>query len=256
MGLVPSRAFKACAAPLLAVLALASCVPEGPPTASGGAAPAPARTSPPAVPSRPAPAEATGPLINAPFEDTFERKELGDDWNALGPAWHIENGRLCGRGARNRGVWLRRRLPPNARVEFDAYAESATGDIKVEVWGDGHSGATSTSYTNATSYIAILGGWKNSKHILARINEHGDDRLELDVDPQSDDERARPVSPGQPYHFRFERTDDKTVVWSVNGQVYFDWADDEPLIGPGHDHVGFNDWEAPVCFDNLKVTPL
>jgi hypothetical protein len=195
-------------------------------------------------------------MITSTFEDDFNRAELGGDWNALSPAWRIENGRLCGRGAKNRGVWLTRRLPANARIEFEAYAESATGDLKVELWGDGQSGATGNSYTNATSYIAIFGGWKNSKHVLARLDEHGDDRLELDVDPKSDDERERPVSAGQAYHFKIERADGKTIVWSINGAVYFELYDKEPLAGPGHEHFGMNDWDAPVCFDNLKVTPL
>jgi hypothetical protein len=195
-------------------------------------------------------------MIAAPFEDTFERTELGGDWNALGAAWRIDNGRLCGRNAKNKGIWLRRRLPQNARIEFDAFAESATGDVKVELWGDGQSGATTTSYTNATSYLAIFGGWKNSKHVLARLDEHGDDRLELDIDPKSDDERERPVSPGQAYRFRIERADGRTLVWAINGAVYFELADEAPLVGPGHEHFGFNDWEAPICFDNLKVTPL
>ena len=104
--------------------------------------------------------------------------------------------------------------------------------------------------------IAILGGWKNTKHVFARINEHGEGRLEIDIDPHSDDERMRAVARGQPYHFKVERADGKKVEWSVNGVVYFDFTDPEPLAGPGHEHFGFNDWDAPVCFDNLKVTPL
>lgn len=64
------------------------------------------------------------------------------------------------------------------------------------------------------------------------------------------------MSAGQPYHFKFERADGKTLVFSVNGVVYFDLVDPEPLAGAGHEHFGFNDWDAPVCFDNLKVTPL
>ena len=32
----------------------------------------------------------------------------------------------------------------------------------------------------------------------------------------------------------------------------FKFTDPEPLSGPGHDHFGFNDWEVPVCFDNVK----
>jgi hypothetical protein len=197
-----------------------------------------------------------GALITSVFEDNFERVEIGSDWNVLGPAWRIENGRLCGRGAKNHGAWLKRRLPTNARIEFDAIAESPIGDLKAEFWGDGQSGATGASYTNATSYLVIFGGWKNAKHVLARLDEHGDDRLELDVDPKSDDERERAVSPGQPYHFKIERADGRTLVWSINGVVYFELADTEPLVGAGHEHFGVNDWEAPVCFDNLKVTPL
>jgi hypothetical protein len=201
-------------------------------------------------------ARPAGPPIDSPFEDTFERQELGPDWNVLSPKWTIQKGRLCARGARNRGVWLARRLPVNARIEFDAFAESPEGDLKVELWGDGESGATGTSYTNASSYLAILGGWKNTKHVFARLDEHGTDRLELDIEPNSDDERSRPVEAGQPYRFKVERADGKTLEWSINGVDYFTRVDPEPLSGTGHEHLGFNDWDAPVCFDNVKVTPL
>lgn len=247
--------FGACA---LLSLTLVSCVPEGPPTTADAGAAQPARpaSTRPQTKAPSAPLVPPGPPLTAPWEDTFDRAELGEDWNALSPGWHIENGKLCGKNARNRGVWLRRRLPVNARIEFDAYAESPIGDLKVELWGDGQSGATSTSYTNATSYLVIFGGWRNSKHVLARIDEHGDDRLEIDVDPKSDDERERPVSAGQSYRFKIERADGKTIVWSINGVEYFTFTDPEPLAGPGHEHFGFNDWEVPVCFDNLKVTPL
>ena len=245
------------AACLTSAMALLGCVPEGPPTMDAGAPAAKAPAPPPRPAARPTTgAVAARPMITAPWEDGFDRAELGADWASLSPAWKIQSGRLCVRGARNKGAWLLRRLPVNARIEFDAYAESPDGDLKVELWGDGQSGATATSYTNATSYIAILGGWKNKKHVLARINEHGEDRLEIDVDPQSDDERMRAVASGQPYRFKVERADGKTVQVSVNGTLYFELADREPLAGAGHEHFGFNDWDAPVCFDNLKVTPL
>jgi hypothetical protein len=246
---------------------LSACVPEGPATGTGSppaqktaaaAAPIPAATGASRAAAKPtATAQAAaGPQITAPWEDNFERADLGADWHTLSSAWKIQNGKLCVRGARNKGAWLNRRLPVNARIEFEAYAESAEGDLKVELWGDGQSGATQASYNNATSYVAILGGWKNTKHVLARLNEHGDDRLEIDVDPHSDDERMRSVATGQAYHFKVERADGKTVQVSVNGTVYFELADRDPLAGAGHEHFGFNDWDAPVCFDNLKVTPL
>ena len=182
---------------------------------------------------------------------------LGPNWiQARTNAWRVENGRLCGQGARNHPVWLNKVLPVNARIEFDAISTHDDGDLKCEVWGDGQSYARSTSYTDATSYLAILGGWHNSLHVLARLNEHGEDRKVLPVDKNSDDPRQRPVMKGQVYHFKVERTDGKTIHFSVDGLEYLKWVDPAPLAGQGHDHFGFNEWEAKVCFDNVKVTPL
>ena len=234
----------------VSVLALPwfGCVPEGPATP-------PTSTRAP-VPSAEAARVGGAPLLGAGFSDDFERADLGPDWRALGPAWRIVGGRLCGRGARNRGVWLQRRLPVNARIEFDAVSESSEGDIKAEAWGDGASGARGASYTDATSYVAILGGWKNTKHVLARLDEHGPGRQALSLDPLSDEERERPLAAGQSYRVRVERADGKTVDVSANGTRLLRLADPSPLVGAGHEYFGFNDWEAPVCFDNLRITPL
>jgi hypothetical protein len=214
-------------------------------------------------------------VMKAAFEDDFERKgtpassiaasaeataassELGPDWVATGVGiWHIESGRLCGEQAKNHGVWLRRVLPINARIEFDATSQSVDGDIKAEYWGDGRSFATSLSYTNATSYLTIFGGWHNKFHVLARLNEHGSDRKEITVTPDSDDPREKPVVPDQSYHFKVERADGKTIRWWVDGNEMLSWTDSAPLAGVGHDHFGFNDWDIKLCFDNVKVVPL
>jgi hypothetical protein len=223
--------------------------------------------------------------MTAPFEDTFDRplgngagdatgsatgsatgdalasqnaaSSLGPDWAPTpGSPWQIENGRLCAQGARNKGIWLNRVLPVNARIEFDATSYGSEGDIKAELWGDGRSAATGISYTNATSYIAIFGGWKNSMHVLARINEHGTDRQELRVDPTSDDTRQKPVAVGQTYHFRVERSDGKKVRWFMDGAEFLSFDDPDPLVGAGHDHFGFNNWQVKVCYDNVRIAPL
>ena len=188
-----------------------------------------------------------------------EMAPVGPDWMVTSPAlhaWRIENGKLCGQNAKNHGIWLKRTLPINARIEYDAITYSEEGDLKSEVWGDGVSAATSTSYTNDTSYLAIFGGWKNKFHVLARINEHGDDRQEIKVDPSSDDPRQKPVVKGQQYHVKVERTDGKTVKFYVDDLEYLVFADQAPLAGAGHDHFGFNEWQVKVCFDNVKITPL
>jgi hypothetical protein len=196
------------------------------------------------------------PALDQPWRDDFERTALGADWYADSPVWTVSDGQLCGRGARNHPAWLKRRLPLNARIEFDATSASADGDIKVEAWGDGRSGATGVSYRDATSYLLIFGGWKNRFHVLARLDEHAADRMQLVVDPAGADPRTRPVVPHTPYHFKIERVDGRTVRWLVDDIAMLSFADPTPLIGEAHDHFAFNDWEVPVCFDRLVVTPL
>jgi hypothetical protein len=236
-----------------------ACVPSGPPTPSdaGPAAVSTHAKIPPAMMgSAVAPRPFSAPLGTG-FEDNFERAALGPNWRVTGGAgWKIDEGKVCVQGAHNHGIWLARTLPTNVRIEFDATSNSPDGDIKTEVFGDGASAAAGASYNDATSYLTIFGGWKNSYHVLARLNEHASDRPEIKIAPGTDDERARPVNPGQVYHFKIERTDGKTLVWWVGDMVMFKFADPAPLSGTGHDHFGFNDWEVPVCFDNVKVVPL
>jgi hypothetical protein len=206
----------------------------------------------------PAPSTSAGETSTvAPAATGVAMNEPGPDWATTMPGiWHIEGGRLCGEQAKNHGIWLKRTLPINARIEFDAISMSPDGDLKAELWGDGRSAATSISYTNATSYLTIFGGWHNKFHVLARINEHGTDRKEIVIDPKSDDPREKPVVPGQRYHFKVERNDGKTVKWWVDGNEMLTFVDAAPLSGIGHDHFGFNDWDVKVCFDNVRIVPL
>jgi hypothetical protein len=199
---------------------------------------------------------AVGPMIDSSFVDTFERADLGADWNLTGPGWAIKEGRLCVTNAHNHPAWLRRRLPTNARIEFEATSSSPDGDLKVEAWGDGQAAATGTSYTNATSYLVIFGGWKNSLHVLARLDEHGKDRRLIRVEPGETDPRAQPVLPDRAYRFKIERSDGQTVRYFVDDIELLSLKDPIPLAGDGHEHFGFNDWQVPACFDNLTITPL
>jgi hypothetical protein len=228
----------------LPCLLAAACVPEGPATGHEETLPETVLT----------PIDEEEAPVVTRFIDRFDRTELGDEWLSLSPAWKIESGRLCAANAKNQGVWLKQRLPKDVRVELDAYAGSVEGDLKVEIFGDGRSGASGDSYDDATSYIAILGGWRNTTHVLAKKDEHDPNRLEIAVDSHGDDARARSVVPDQPYHFVLERKRG-VLAWSVNGTKYFELKDPEPLEGPGHGHFAFNDWAAPVCFDNLEIGP-
>ncbi len=257
----------------LVVLGLSwSCLPRdedvGRERPNKKAAPKEAKASPkPKPPKNPKPApknskpaqkspDKPDPPLTGVFQDNFERQALGGNWRATSSVWRIQDGQLCAQGARNHPVWLARRLPVNASIEFDATSYSGDGDLKAEYWGDGRSAAGGISYEDATSYLTIFGGWKNHFHVLARLDEHAKDRVELRVDQGSDDLRAQPVVPSQRYRFKVVRRDGKLLRWYVDDIEIHTLDDEDPLKGDGHEHFGFNDWEVRVCFDNLRVTAL
>ena len=135
---------------------LGACVPEDRPSGAhaGGSAAATTTTTAHVAEGRHV---APDPKLEGRFKDGFDRGELGSDWNITGSGWILKDGRLCVSGAHNHPAWLRRRLPINARIEFEATSTSPEGDLKAEAWGDGSSAATGAAYRNATSYIVIFG---------------------------------------------------------------------------------------------------
>jgi len=180
------------------------------------------------------------------FEDHFDRAEIGSDWRDTSSGrFSIVDGRLRVKGARNKPLWLVRKLPRDARVEFTARSESPAVDIKVELFGDGRSFARKASYT-ATSYVVILGGWNNSRSIIARMDEHGEDR-KVRTSPQGEQ--------GRTYKFSIARKGN-VLSWAVDGERFLELDDPEPLAGAGHEHFAFNNWASEVFFDDLAVYEL
>ena len=82
---------------------------------------------------------AKDPAVTAPFEDGFDRAELGAGWNATSPEYHLADGRLAVKNAYNHPAWLRQRLPRDVVVDVDVSSKSPAGDIKMELFGDGES---------------------------------------------------------------------------------------------------------------------
>lgn len=179
------------------------------------------------------------------FKDDFNRAQLGELWHKTGGNYQIREGQLYVHGARNKPLWLRRALPDDVRVELDARSESPGGDIKVELFGDGVSRARAESYV-ASGYVIIFGGWNNAVNAIARLDEHGSDRVVG---------KNRRVEPGRTYRIKIERVDDTLTVW-VDDEVLVKMEDPRPLSGRGHDHFAFNNWESELWFDNLEITPL
>jgi hypothetical protein len=180
------------------------------------------------------------------FQDDFDRGVLGDAWLTTGGGVTLDRGALRLANLHNHPVWLRTELPDDVRIEFDAWAETEEGDIKVELAGDGHSFAKTASYT-ATGYVVIFGGWDNKLHVIARRNEHGDDRVEVAAEP--------PVEAERRYRVAITRRGGE-LRFEVDGQLIAEMVDDAPLTGAGQRHFAFNNWEAPTRFDNLVVYAL
>ena len=196
----------------------------------------------------PAEAAAPPPPPPGPFADDFERSTLGSDWLATDPsAVRVENGVLTVERAHNHPVWLRRPIPDDAVIEFDAWSDSPDGDIKVEVWGDGrsaYSGPMTGAY-DASGYVLVFGGWQNSRSAIARMQEHGPGTVVREL-PR--------VEPGRRYHWQIRRQGGQ-LLWSIDGQPFLTLDDPAPLRGASHAHFGFSGWETRVHFDNLRIRP-
>ncbi len=184
-----------------------------------------------------------------PFSDDFTRAQLGPDWLATDPAAvSIENGALVVQRAHNHPVWLRKPIPDDVVIDLDVWTDSPEGDMKVELFGDGqsfHRGDPRAAY-DATGYVLVMGGWRNTLSAIARQHEHAADRVT----------RAEPsVVPGRKYHWTIRRQG-RVLTWLVDGQPFLTLDDPDPLRGPGHRSFAFSGWESKVYFENLKISPL
>ena len=116
-----------------------------------------------------------------PFSDDFDRAQLGPDWLATDPAAvSLEQGAAVVQRAHNHPVWLRKPLPENVVIDLDVWTDSPDGDMKVEVFGDGQSfypRATRAAAYDATGYVLVMGGWRNTLSAIARQQEHAADRV-------------------------------------------------------------------------------
>jgi len=193
------------------------------------------------------------PPITATFSDDFERSELGDSYFATTDNYQIVNGALSAKGAYNHPLWLTRKIPRDVRIEFDCWSNSSDGDIKIEFLGDGKSHAPTKKKVQykATGYVAILGGWNNSKSLLARQDEHGREGRDLRS-------RTSPkVVVGKRYHWKIERQG-STIRWYVDAMEtpFLQFDDAHPLQGDTQAYFGFNNWQSDTWFDNLVIAPL
>jgi hypothetical protein len=188
------------------------------------------------------------PPIVDEFRDDFERDVIGSNYRATADVYRLKDGQLNVSMAHNHPLWLRKKLPADAIVELDIMSRSPSGDMKIELFGDGESHARDRGAYTATGYVFIMGGWGNSRSIIARGDEHGKD-VKARTEPK--------VEPGRWYHWKIVRKGNR-IDWFVDDMStpFLSFDDSHPFVGPGHEFLGFNNWESDIWFDNLVVRRL
>lgn len=235
-----------------------------------------------------------GPEVTqaVPFKDDFERATLGPDYTSNGGLWRIVDGQLYSPGVGNNPLWLKAKLPPDARIEFDARSDGPDGDVKWEAWADGRN--------HSTGYLFLFGAWRNKENRLAKLDEHAGTVEEIrarlaqlarpypsrlggleglleslekpfvawsarrdlealasgkffDQDTPVVVKRTEPkVVRGQRYHMKITKKGGR-VRWELDGALQLELEDQAPLDGRGHDRFGFSSWANDTWFDNLEI---
>ena len=192
------------------------------------------------------------PPIEGVWTDDFERGSIGGNYYKTGGGYRIHDGTLSAKGGAdgsyNHPLWLRKKLPTDVMIELETWSNTPDGDIKVELFGDGMSHAQNKGQYTSSGYVFVMGGWDNSKSVLARGNEHGKD-IKQRTSPK--------VEVGKHYKWKIVRSGTK-LDWYVDDmdRAFLSFEDKTPLEGVGHEYFGFNNWESDSHFDNLVVTPL
>ena len=195
------------------------------------------------------------PAITEPFSDSFERAEVGPGWlDTSGGNARVAGGQVIIQDARNRPLWLRKQLPPDAVVEVEMTSKSPDGDLKLELYGDGESFDPDQGTYYPTGYVFVFGGWQNSMSIIGKLGEH-DDAVKASKDHRPGAPNAVPgVVPGQTYKFTITRKGGQ-LDWKIDGQPFLSWTDPQPLIGEKHAYLALTNWQVEVRADNLRIAP-
>lgn len=175
------------------------------------------------------------------FEDRFDRAEFGENWKVEHASWRIVDGWAHSTNPKNDGLWLNEQLPEGpVRVEFVARSEplpdgSFPGDLKCEIFAK--------TQAHEAGYVLINGGWNNQLDVIARLDEHGEDRLA---------QTSKPVVRSTAHRWAVVRVGGD-LHWFRDGELLMTYQDAAPLDGR---YFGFNNWLTHAYFDDLRVYRL
>lgn len=176
------------------------------------------------------------------FEDDFNRAGIGENYEIQGGDWHISDGKLRCKTAKNRNLVLKSvDLPQNAVIELTMKSNSDAVDVKFNLWGDGK------IHDHGDGYSFILGGWNNRISVISKLHEHEKKRAE---------KRNAGLEKGKVYKIKVERLSNK-IRWFVNGELFLEYSDETPLkVDDGYSKLSFANWKSDVEFDDLKIYSL
>jgi hypothetical protein len=190
-----------------------------------------------------APDPATSPLTRGAlvFQDDFNRDALGEAYVTTHPGWRLVKGEVNDENAKNKGLWLNQAVPDNARIEFTVRSEALSNGKPFP--GDSKCEAFATEPKHQAGYVFINGGWSNRLDVIARLDEHGDDRLAV---------TSKPVEQSRSYRWAVIR-DDNVISWYRDGELLLKYPDKSVIKGG---FFGFNNWESNLFFDDLAIYDL
>ena len=147
------------------------------------------------------------------FQDTFDRQELGENWEELSGEWMIEDGRLVGKGE----ILCLKGLPGNQRLEFDCQAKEDACDLTGILVADESGFASGYFFGFGSEYNAY------SKLLVAGVEVQQHDAL---------------IVPGKTHHVVCQ-SDDGKLTHIVDGKTVLQFEDPQPIQGPDQQRIGF-----------------
>jgi hypothetical protein len=176
------------------------------------------------------------------FTEDFPGSALGEHWIVNGGDWTVSEGRLRGKVAKNAGVWLKVPIPDGpVRISWTAVSAPKNdgkpfrGDLKIELFA--------SEPKHQTGYVLINGGWENKLDVIARLDEHGKDRLQVE---------ATKVLPNKDHRYVVVREGEQ-LHYFRDGKLLATYDDPSPLTGK---FLGLNNWTTHVAYDDLEIAKL
>ncbi len=173
------------------------------------------------------------------FQDTFQRKKPGSDWEMFLGSGKIVDGRLHITGS-NATAMVNRSFAPDVRVVFEAEADPSLPPCDVAC---GLAGNTVMGY----GYLLQFGGNNNQVNqiICPLRNRAQPRRLQIDRKPPFR------IEHGKLYLCEAVKEGPR-ITYKVNGVRILDVKDQNILGGPNLDHVSIVTWNG-LFIDNVRI---